>query len=287
MILIPRDIGGTVEWYAPLRPDAAPTVEVENRDGGTEVAAGTAATLDSVDTTLSAGVAAGASTLSLTLATGVVVNRRYLISATGEQSEFVEVKSLSGTTATLKYPLAYDHANGAAFEGTRISYTIAAADADVEEDHWRAEFTWAVAAVTQPTGIVEFTVTRHPILNPATVTDLFEVEPLLRRKLAGDTDLQRVVDRAWDEVLDLLWANGTRPGTIVGSSKLKRAVVYHALLLCAEQYGREFRDEQEYWEKRAGMALDAFKVTGAIDVDEDAALEDTERGAAGGYLYRA
>lgn len=287
MILIPRDVGGTLEWYAPLRPAAGPTVRVQNADGGDIVAAATAATLDTVATTLSAGAASGATSLSVTAAAGIVVNRRYLLSLTGTQSEFIEVKAISGTTVTLKYPLAYDHANASAFEGTRISYALAGAVTTLEEDYCRATFSWSVGAAVQTPGIVEFTITRHPVLNPAALPDLFAVEPMLRRKLAGDTDLTDVLARAWDEVLDRLWAMGTRPGAIVGAGKVKRAVVYHALALCSEQYGREFRDEQEFWATRALGTLDAFKVIGAIDEDEDDAVETHEQGVFGGELYRA
>ncbi len=288
MILVARDIGGTIEWYAPSRPAAGPTVQVVNQAGGTEVAAGTAATLDAVDTTIAVGVSAGDVTLTVTLGTNITAGRRYLISKTGEPSESVLCERVSGTTVYLANPLAYAHASTADFEGTRISYTIAAAIADTEEENWRAVFSWSIAAVAQAPGVVEFTVTRHPIYNPAGVPDLYAVSTAaLRARIAMDTCLGDTLTRAWDEVLDTLQAQGVRVGTIVGTDKLKRSVVYRALGLLAEQYGRDYRDERTELAERYSACLAMFKGSAALDDNEDDSIEEYEkRPARGGELWR-
>lgn len=289
MIVIARDIGGTVEWYAPLRPDAAPTVEVLNASGGSEVTAGTAATLDSVNTTLAAGASATDTSLTLTSGANLSAGRRYLISAAGGQSEVIELDRFSGTTAYLKNPLTYPHANGAAFQGTRISYTIAAAVAGTEEDYWRARFSWAVSGTAQAAGVVEFTITRHPIYNPAQIPDLYQVaSSALQARIATDQSLGDALTRAWDEVLDTLHAQSVRIGTIVGSDKLKRAVVYRTLGLLAEPYGRDYRDERDELQKRYLACLAVFKGAAALDDNEDNAIEKYEkRSSRGGELWRA
>ena len=147
---------------------------------------------------------------------------------------------------------------------------------------------WAVSATSQPAGVVEFTVSRHPVYNPAVWADVQAVLPLIHRNIASGTDAADLMTRAWDEVLDSLWAMGIRPGTIVGTSKLKRAVVYQSLTLCAEQYGEAFRAERDGWQKRAADCMAAFKSIGAVDEDEDAAIEEHERRSpGGGELYRA
>jgi hypothetical protein len=288
VILIARDIGGTVEWYAPQRPDAGPTVQVVNKAGSAEVAAGTAATLDSVDTTLSAGAAAGATTVTLTSGASLSAGRRYRVSASGGPSEMVECKSFSGTTVYLANPLAYAHANGSDFEGTRISYAITAGVSDTAEENWRAIFSWAVSAASQAAGVVEFTVTRHPIYNPASVPDLYAVaSSALRDRISLDTSLGDALTRAWDEILDTLYASGVTASSIVGSEKLKRAVVYRALGLLAETYGRDYRDERTELAERCKTCLDVFQSVGAFDDDEDANIETHERGTAkGGDLWR-
>lgn len=288
MDLIARNIGGTIAWYAPQRPDAGPTVAILNQDGGVEVAAGTAATLDSVNTTLAAGADVGAKTLTLTSGASLVKGYRYLISVAGGQSEFVEVDRFSGTTVYLANPLAYAHANGAAFQGTRISYSIAAAVVDTAEENWRAVFTWAVSATTQAEGIVEFTVTRHPIYNPAQVPDLFRVaSSALQARIHTDTSLGDVLTRAWDEVLDTLQSRSVRVSTVVGAEKLKRAIVYRALGLLAEQYGPGYREERAELAERYEHCMSVFKVVAPLDDDEDNAIEPNERRALGGELFRS
>lgn len=287
MILIARNVGGTLEAYAPQRPDASPTVVIVNQSGGTEVAS-TAATLDSVDTTLSEGADEGTDTVTVTSASSITVGRRYLISGQNARSEVVEVAQLDGTSVSLASPLVYDHPNTSDFEGTRLTYDLTSSVADLEEENWRAEFSWAVSAVAQAPLVVEFTVTRHPIYNPAAIPDLFAVEPMLRRKLAAGTDIGGALTRAWDEVLEILHAESVRVSTLVGSAKAKRAVVYHCLRLLAEQYGREYASERKEWQERATQALSVFKGVAAIDDDEDGALEPHEkRSARGGELFRA
>lgn len=289
MILIARDIGGTLEWYAPSRPDAGPTVQVVNQAGGTEVAAGTAATLDSVNTTLAAGAAAGDTTLTLTSGASLTAGYRYLISLAGGPSEFVEVERVSGTTVYLRNPLAYAHANASAFQGTRISYALTSSVADLEEENWRAIFSWAVSTASQAPGVVEFTVTRHPIYNPASIPDVYAVATsALRARIALDASIGDALTRAWDEVLDSLQAQGVRAGTIVGSAKLKRAVVYRTLGLLAETYGRDYRDERAELEARYTALLGVFKGVAALDDDEDDSIEPQEkRSVRGGDLWRA
>lgn len=295
MILIAKSIGGSLQWYAPLRPDdgapdPAPTVQVINQAGGTVVASGTAVTsVDAVDTTLSAGASAGDTVLTLASGASLTAGRRYLVSSSGGPSEVVECDRFSGTTIYLRNPIAYSHANGSDFEGTLISYTLTASATDTEEENWRAIFSWAVGAASQAPGVVEFTVTRHPIYNPASVPDLFAVaSSALRAQIATDTSLGDALTRAWDEVLESLHAQGVRVSTIVGSAKLKRAVVYKALGLLAETYGQSYRDERKELADRYAECLGVFKAVAALDDDEDNAIEPQEkRSARGGELWRS
>lgn len=287
MLLIAKNIGGTVEWYAPRRADAGPTVAVLDSSGGTVVAAGTAATLDSVNTTLAAGAAAGDTTLTLTSGASLTAGYRYLISMAGGQSEFVEVDRFSGTTVYLANPLAYPHANGAAFQGTRISYALAAGAVDLEEENCRAVFSWLVSAAAQAEGVVEFTITRHPLYCPASIPDLYRAaSSALQAQIATDTSLGDAITRAWDEVLDTLYARSVRASTIVGNDKLKRAVVYKALGLLAETYGKDYRGDREEYQKRYEDMLGVFKVVAATDTDEDGAITPNEKHSRGGELFR-
>lgn len=292
MIFLTLGMAGTVEWYAPLRPDAGPTVTIRNRDGSEEVAAGTAATLNAVDTTLAEGAAAGATSLLLTDATGVSVNRRYLVSGQSAQSDVVEVKQVVGTTVTLKYPLVYAHPNASDFESTLVSYSISStvlASTDQPQDYWSMEVAWAVGGVTQTPGVVMFHTTLHPVTNPVSPIDLYRIEPFLSRNLAVDTDLQDICTRAFDEVCERLFARSIKPYDVIGSKQFERAVQYLALFLCAEQYGQAYATEQDRLWKRFGDTLEVFQANAAVDDDQDRAVETHEKraGRGGGDIGRA
>lgn len=297
MLLIPANIGGTVEWYAPQRPDAAPTVEVrqgynpavETNAGSVLVAAGAAATRDLVSTTLAAGAAADAISLEVTIADDIVAGRWYLVGETGGQMEMVRCLRISGTTVYLSAPLAYAHANGGAFVGTRLSYAIAGSAVPTSAEHSLAIFSWAVGGVTQGQGVVDFTVTRWPIYNLTTPAHMLAVaSSALRARIASDQSMQDAIDRAWDETLETLHAQGVRVSTIVGADKLIRPVVYRALCLLAETYGRDFREERRELHERFAETLAIYKGNAALDGDEDGILERHERRSGrGGELWRS
>lgn len=105
------------------RASGTPTVQVFSADvdddGTVEAATTGAASVDSVNTTLSAAASRLASTVTVASATGITAGRRYLLG-----DEWVEVRSISSTTLTLRRPLQGDHASGAAFVGCRISIAV-------------------------------------------------------------------------------------------------------------------------------------------------------------------
>lgn len=110
------------------RPSGTPTVQVfaaGNDDDGTAESATTgAASVDSVNTTLNGATSIGTRTLTLTSGTGVTKGRRYLLTDTNGESEWVEVHGISGTTCTTKHPLINAYDTGATFVGCRISISV-------------------------------------------------------------------------------------------------------------------------------------------------------------------
>ena len=88
-------------------------------------------------------------------------------------------------------------------------------------------------------------------------------------------------------MLDTLYARSVKPSTVIGSDKLKRAVVYRALGLLAESYGQAYRDERKELGERFAACMDVFKAVAATDDDEDGAVEPHERHTRGGVLQRA
>lgn len=130
------------------RPSGTPTVQVfpsGNDDDGTAESATTGAcSVDSVNTTLSSSASAGDRTLTLTSGTSVSRGRRYLLTDTNGESEWVEVAGINGTACTARHPLINSYNSGATFQGCRISISVDStwvADAsnitDVLSETWR------------------------------------------------------------------------------------------------------------------------------------------------------
>lgn len=285
MLFVLRNFGGTLEWYArddstPRRPDATVTVQVLDTFGGALVAAGTAATLDLVNTPLSSGAAVGATTLQVTAATNIVAGRRYVIGDTWEE---VKVKRVSGTTVYLTSPTWAAHASGAAFAGHRISYTLSASQAGtVSKDYCRALFSWLIGTVAQPPGQVEFALTRYYPRCPITAVDLFTYDENLADKLPLNTDIADIINEAWDNFKDDVSAKGAWIYDYVGSERARSPVIYGTLALCADRFGRE-PEVRDRFHRAYIDALATFGQVAPIDTDRDGAVEPHEEGAMDAY----
>ena len=256
-----KGLPATLEWYAPARADAASaTVQVLNDDGGEIVAAATSATIDSVNTTLATGTAQGSTYVSVVSAASITAGRRYLISS----KEMVHVQSVTGTTVNLTTPTWYAHASSATFVGTRLSYGLTATHTATAYDSCVALFSYLVSTVAQPTGRVAFAISNGNPGSQLTVLDLALYDPGLTQKLAG-IDGNALIERAWDELTDLVSAKGTPVYDLWGSDEMKRAHMYLTLYLGAEQYGDAFREQRrELWE-RLQNCLQVLEATAAAD----------------------
>ncbi len=283
MIVVLKDRGGPVRWYPrdadgnPRRPDAGPTVQALDENGGEIVPAGTAATLDAVDTTLASGVASGAMSLQLTSGTGVEVGVRYVVASPYEE---VEVSRVSGNTAYLVGPTWYAHPSAAPFQGHRVTCTLSAAQAAREVDHARVLFSWALSAAAQARGQVDFAIARNLPTCPIGPVDLLRADPDLRRKLSAQVDVNALIRTAFDEVMEDLSAGGVWSYDYVGSERLRRATVYKALHLAAEHFGPRFQGERDRLWDRYRQSLAAFRSITASDVDRDGAVSASEQNIA-------
>ena len=271
MRFFPQDLPATVEWYAPVRADASPTVQVLDSYGSELVAAATAATLDSVATTLVSGAPEGSDTLIVASATGITAGRQYLIAA----KEPVVVRAISGTTIYLMSPLWYSHAASAAFEGTRISYDLTSTHTATPNDACVAIFSYLVSTVAQPPGRVGFAISRGNPTSGLTAVDVAAVDPTIRKKLAG-VDINALIVRGEDEIRDRISARGVPVYDLWGGDDHKRAVLYQTLYLAAEQYGDSFRDERAEWWERTKTCLDVLASTASTDADRDGKVSTQE-----------
>ncbi len=270
---LPRDIGGELFVYAPVRPDAGPTVEIRNRSA-TVIAAGTAATLESINTTIAQGAEAGAQQLELSASQTLRHRGLYIVG--GVRPEVVQVKSYSGVSVQLQNELCYGHAGGVAFQSSRISYTVSAATATPLGDHWQAVFSYAVSAVAQPPITEEFAIALHHFQNPCTPWSMRRIEPQLVHHLSANADWDEICDRAFETVCDRLTARGIPIYDYIGSSRLERACSYMGVYLCAETYGQDFKAERDLFAKRAEAELSLFAATSPADEDRDGVVSAHE-----------
>lgn len=289
-VMIQRDVGGEIEWRLPSRPDGAPnapTADIYSDRNDHKVTAG-ATTTDSVDTTLAAAAAAGATSLAVTSATGIVEGRQYRIAAsTSGPAEWVRVRSISGTTLTIAPALTRAHAAGAAFQGTRVTYTVAGTAADRLGSNWRAVLTWYSGGTRQNDSITTFDVGLYPLRSSLRWPDVATFDPWLQRRLPADYDWEGAIDDAWDELM-LHLGPRIRPGLMIGDSELRIPHRFLLLQRAAVLFGGDRgRDLIEHYGKLYTDALQ--KVAGAVGLDEDAdgVLQAHERGRSGGRLLRA
>lgn len=127
------------------RASGTPTVEVfkagEDDDGDAIAATTGACSVDAVNTTLSGAIVVGDRTATVTLGTGIARDRRYLLTDADGDTEWVEVRAVTGTTVTFRQPVINDYASGATFQGCRIS--IAVNPAWVNDDANLTDVIWA------------------------------------------------------------------------------------------------------------------------------------------------
>jgi len=209
--------GGTIHVDVAALPTGTPTVSVYNDAGGTIVDAANA-TASTIDTTLSAAAAKGARTISVTSATGIANRSRILLKDVLEE---VLVKSVSGTTVTLRRPLVEDHANGSDVEGGRITYAVSADDAD--DLFWRGSAVWTVDSVEYRTGVE---CTKYPLRRQATMVDVWAAHTRADQYIPAEVDPEEALDQAHEDVLtDIAARDAARVFTASGE-QFRRAVAF-------------------------------------------------------------
>jgi hypothetical protein len=130
--------------------------------------------------------------------------------------------------------------------------------------------------VEQPTGRVEFAISKGNPASGLTALDLMEHDPALRRCLEG-TAVELLIAEAEDEVRDLITARGVPVYDLWGGEEMKRPVKYMALFLAAEQYGYAYQGtRQELWD-RAKQCIEILASVASVDRDRDSKIDGTEQ----------
>lgn len=286
MLFFPASTPGTLEEYAPLRPDASPTVAVYDDSGTATVAALTAATRDAVETTVSGGVAAGDDRISLTSTTDVVAGRRYLVgdSAT-EATEFVCVREIQTGQVVLTAPLVYPHAGGESFDGTRLSYAFSSSIFTAVGACFKAQFAWANGSTAQAPIEIDFAISKHALASRMTTLDLQVVDPQLLSTVGQYTDWAATRTFALGELMSDI-ATRWEPWCLRGTTQgFNRAHVWRWLALLAEQTDNAAKADR--YLTRYQAELDKVVTAPNVDLDQDNVIAANEGGLSGGRMRRA
>jgi hypothetical protein len=113
-----------------FRPSGTPTVQVfstgTDDDGSAESATTGSCSVDSVNTTIATtAIVRGDTSVTVASSTGVTRGRRYLLTSTNGDCEWIECASITGTTVGLRQPVLNSYAiTTTTFQGTRISVSV-------------------------------------------------------------------------------------------------------------------------------------------------------------------
>lgn len=252
----------SLTYDPPTRPSGAGTAVVCDVRGGTLETI--TPTRDAVDTTLAANADAGAQTLSLTSATGVAAGRSYLVGGAEESGgEWVTLRALSGTTATLVRKLQRARASGVTFVGTRMTFPVTAASTATPGRNFRVEWTTPTSEVIP----VPFDVTRYAPQSGLTGESIRTLDPQFFRRVSAEEWLPGRVAEAWEMLLRHL-SQGYAPGGFVGLIDLTTAHGYLVRALLAETFGKSDEAMRELEDLRGRYAQERDAAMGAMAYDE-------------------
>lgn len=263
--MIPQVRRGSTAVLEHYAPDGVPTsATVAIYAGGTAlVAAGTAATIDTVSTTATGS--AGTSTLTLASASGVTPGRSYWLQTSVARGQAVTVVDLASTAATLRQRLTFA-TSGATFKGHRITYswtTLSSTYRDVRVD-W--SYTVNGAAVVRSES---YDVVRWPFSLDIAKATIEEACPLYGDMGDSLQDYQLLRDRAERDIYEWLTARAIHPDLVRARRLLESAAVYRVLQLRLEM--APDRVDVGPWQAEFKAALSQFETSRAwYDTDDDA-----------------
>lgn len=276
---VTKDVGGVISYYAPSRPSTA-TVTVKTATGAEKVSA-QAATIDSVDTTISTSASRNGRSIEVTDATGIIVGGEYDLSAPTER---VRVREISGTTIYLYTPLLQPHASGSALQGTRISYSMSAAECDELWADGRAE--WSLDGSLTDIGAVECT--KYPVRRLASEQDLFREHPRINQLMGDTVDSGALLDDAFEMVLSDIGKRG-RMYLMTGGPEFVNATRKAAMLLILDDRGSE--EAEILYQRKLRQYHDELARLMAMvpqDTDQDGIIEQHEQASLRSFeIHRA
>lgn len=274
---ITADVETTVGIDIPSHPAAA-TVSLYD-DAGSAIFEDKDAVVSTIDTTLDGAVSAGAESLNVDAATGISSGVEFTVAA---PSERCLVRTIATKAVTLARPLLYDHADGVAIEGCRLTYAVSSTYAGTRINDGR--LVWTITASGE-TFIQACCCTEYPFqTNLAHEQHLLDHDALLFTKLPKGASTGRMLVHGAKEVIKRLTAiTGGRPYTFIGPPQFTDAICLAALV---KLYEPQTSDRAAVLYERYETALDRelkLVLSGVAyrDADQDGAVEAHEQRAAG------
>jgi prepilin-type processing-associated H-X9-DG protein len=229
--------------------------------------------VSTINTIINVAATKGAMTITVASNTGIEVGKKFWLQ---DDPEEVLVRKVSGGTVHLRRPLNYDHVVNAAAEGTRISYTTNATDANAM--FWDGHADWNVdGKVKVQTAVC---CTKYPMIRTTTVQDVVDEEPMLYHMLDPKMDVERTLDLAWDDVLGRVAAKSpeARDRVWPASSEFNKATVFAFM---ERFYRRRPGDENKRMQERYDTKLqhEIELICGVLprDADQDGTVEVEEK----------
>jgi prepilin-type processing-associated H-X9-DG protein len=218
---ITQNVGGTVSIDLLTRPTTV-TLDIYTGEGASIVSAASG-TVSTISTTLSAAPSRGDVSITVGANTGIAAGSVFWIQ---DDPEAVLAYKVATTTISLRRPLLKDHASGATVQGTRCSYTVLAAAANVLFFDGRVK--WTIDGVTEWTALE---CTKYPLKRHCSIQDVIDRQPMLYEILTPGVDTERLLDLAHDEVLERIGVLGRRIRVFPASSEFVSATAMAALML--------------------------------------------------------
>lgn len=243
----PRDRDGKVVAVASATY-AVEDLRLSTEDAGRfVVAAGTAASVDSVSTTTSALAGRGASDpryVAVADETGIVAGRTYLLTASDGRREIVVVAEVGSGFFRAVDEIAGSFAASSTLSGVDLTGTFPSSEADDEtafEDGggpYLTTWTYTVGGSSESFRVPLFLVLAKDQC-PATTTDMLEAEPLAQTLAGGRTPLAQYLRAGWWEFRAKCKRAGLDLGTVSGGEVAIAAIAHMAVAKLLRTHGIE------------------------------------------------
>lgn len=284
-----KGTGGTLAYDVQQGRPASASATIHKPDG-IQIAT-PSVTIDTATTTLDDSYAAGVLQIGVDSGTGINVRRRYLLTNSSGQSEWVRCRAINGTTVDLFEELAYAHTTASTLVGTRITCPVSAANADTLDEGYEVRWSYTVDSVDYVT-VDQYDVVR--IKWPEPVMAQWEFTRLLGQ-LAADIneaiaysgeDFRDSVEVATEDLKTDILARGFHHNRFRSHNEFKSAIAWRVVLNWADRgenvpsiWQAEGADRwidhvRERYNERLTTALNTAR---SFDADESGVVDESER----------